>query len=323
MFITGVVNANSCVVFLYHHVSNTGPKSTSISPELFEEQLQYLQENDFQVLSLKSMLSGLKNNTLPNKCVVLTADDAYTSIAKNAYPLLQKYQIPMSVFVSTNAIDQKYRAMMSWQQMRQIQGENISFYNHFSSHKHLLDLSKKQIIDEINNAQKRLNQELKVTDKILAYPFGEANIEIANQVQKMGYTAFSQHSGVVSNGSDLQNLPRFPMASNFAKMTSFKLKVNTLPMPIISKRHHSIVNQNPPKLVINFQKIQSKSAQKNFNCFARVGTNIIWKDNKTVQIQAKKSLIHRRSKYNCTMPSTQKSRYYWYSVQWIRADMPE
>jgi peptidoglycan/xylan/chitin deacetylase (PgdA/CDA1 family) len=59
--------------------------------------------------------------------VVLTADDAYHSIAENAYPLLKKYQMPMSVFVATEPLDKKYSAVMSWQKMRDIQGEIMQF----------------------------------------------------------------------------------------------------------------------------------------------------------------------------------------------------
>jgi peptidoglycan/xylan/chitin deacetylase (PgdA/CDA1 family) len=36
---------------------------------------------------------------------VLTADDAYQSMVKSAYPLLEKYQMPMSVFVSSEPVD--------------------------------------------------------------------------------------------------------------------------------------------------------------------------------------------------------------------------
>lgn len=88
MLFSSLASANSCVVLLYHHFSDVAPKSTSISPKLFEQHLQYLQVNGFEVLSLQTMLARLNNHNLPNKCVVLTADDAYQSIAENAYPLL-------------------------------------------------------------------------------------------------------------------------------------------------------------------------------------------------------------------------------------------
>lgn len=321
---SGVVSANSCVVLMYHHFSNTTPKSTSISPELFEQHLQYLQENNFQVLALKTMLDKLKNNTLPDKCVVLTADDASQSIASNAYPLLKKYQMPMAVFVATMATDDKRKTIMSWEKMREIQGENLQFYNHTVAHQHLLDLTPQQIKSAIHQAQSRLNQVLSVKRKILAYPYGEANIAILKQVELMGYSAFGQHSGVVSVDSDLQNLPRFPMAQHFAKMNAFKLKVNTLPMPIISQRMDTLItDNNPPTLNLTFKKSVKKSAQARFNCFANGEVELFWKSNKSVSITAKKPLTHRRSKYNCTMPIGQKGRYYWHSVQWVNPKIAE
>lgn len=324
LLFSGVVSANSCVVLLYHHFSDTTPKSTSISPALFEQHLQYLQENNFKILALDKMLSALKNQTLPDKCVVLTADDAYQSIASNAYPLLQKYQMPLSVFVSTDAVDKKYKAMMSWGKMREIQGKYVQFFNHTVAHKHLLDLSPAQIKTTIQQAQSKLNQVFSLQQKILAYPYGESSMAILKQVEALGYYAFGQHSGVVSSSSDLQNMPRFPMAAHFAKMKSFKLKVNTLPMSVIAQRINTVItDDNPPALHLTFKNPLKKSTQAQFNCFASDGLKLLWKSDKSVSIIAKKPLTGRRSKYNCTMPSGQKERYYWHSVQWVNPKIAE
>lgn len=317
--LSGVANASSCVVLQYHHFSDATPKSTSISPTLFAQHLQYLQDNDFNVLKLSAMLERLENDNLPDKCVALTADDAYQSIAKNAYPLLKKYQMPMSVFVATEAADKKYSAMMSWQQMRDIQGEFVQFYNHTKTHPYLLDLDATQIQVQITQAQNRLSQELSQNEKIFAYPYGEANLEIFKQVEALGYVAFGQHSGVVSSSSNRQNLPRFPMAANYAKMKNFKTKVNTLPMPIKPKNTNPVFTNNPPTLALEFLKPLNKHQKANLNCFASGGVEMEWKGNQQVEITAKKPLTKRRSKYNCTMPSEQKGRYHWYSIQWVNA----
>jgi peptidoglycan/xylan/chitin deacetylase (PgdA/CDA1 family) len=317
-------NANGCVVLLYHHVANDTPKSTSISPKLFEQHLKYLQENNYNVLPLKTMLNQLKNKNLVDKCVVLTADDAYRSIAKNAYPLLQKYQMPMSVFVSTKSVNKNYKRMMNWQQMRDIQGEIMQFYNHSVSHPHFLDLDKSQIKIEVETAQNHLKKELGVVDKIFAYPYGEANPQIFQQLQDLGYIAFGQHSGALGEGFDLQHLPRFPMTSFYAKMDTFKLKVATLPLLIKHHRMSPILGeQNPPVLHLTFKEKLPKSEQKRFNCFASGGVEIDWKNAREVSIVAKKPLTDRRSKYNCTLPSREKGRYYWYSVQWINPEKAE
>ena len=323
LLFASTANAGSCVVLMYHHFSDTKPKSTSVSPELFEQHLQYLQDNHFKVLKLKTMLAHLKEGNLPDKCVVLTADDAYQSIAENAYPLLEKYQMPMSVFVATEPMDKKYPAMMSWQKMRDIQGEIMQFYNHTSTHSHLLDLNKEQVKVKITQAQNRLEQQLGKREKILAYPYGEASLAILNQVKNMGYSAFGQHSGVVSKTSNRQNLPRFPMATRYAKMSSFKTKVNALPMPIKAKTTNPIFTQNPPTLTLEFSKPLNKYQQNNFNCFASGGVNMTWEGNQSVAITANNPLDYRRNKYNCTMPSGQKGRYYWYSVQWVNLKIKE
>lgn len=317
MLFSTMVNANSCVILLYHHISDSTPKSTSVSPLLFEQHLQYLQDNNFKVLKLKKMLRHLDNNDLPNKCVVLTADDAYQSIAKNAYPLLKKYQMPMSVFVSTTPIDKKYIAMMTWQQMRDIQGNIMQFYNHTTTHPYLLNMDKTQIKTQITQAQNRLNQELNQSDKIFAYPYGEANFDIFKQVKDLNYTALSQHSGVVSKISNRQNMPRFPMAAGYAQMSNFKTKVNALPMLIKAKNINPVFTKNPPTLALEFSQPLSEYQKSQFLCFSNGGVNMTWQGNKIVKIIAKKPLTKRRSKYNCTMPSRQKGKYHWHSVQWI------
>jgi hypothetical protein len=118
-----------------------------------------------------------------------------------------------------------------------------------------------------------------------------------------------------------QNLPRFPMAGDYAKMLSFKTKVNALPMPIKLKNINPIFTQNPPTLELEFFESLNKHQKANLNCFANGGVNMTWQGDKSVKIVAKKPLTERRSKYNCTMPSQQKSSYYWYSIQWINPEI--
>lgn len=123
----------------------------------------------------------------------------------------------------------------------------------------------------------------------------------------MGYVAFGQHSGVVSTTSNLQNLPRFPMAANYAKMDAFKLKISTLPMPIVENKINPIVtNKNPPILRLTFKNPLTKSAKEKLNCFADSEVKIHWENDKKVSIVAQKPLINRRSKYNCTMFNQEK-----------------
>ena len=315
----GLIYASSCVVLLYHNISDITPKSTSVSPKLFEQHLKYLSEKNYNVISLSRMVEGLKLMNLPEKCVSLTADDANESIYSNAFPLLKKYNLPLSVFVSTGSIDMNYPSMMSWQQMRNMQNKNIYFYNHSVSHPYLINMKNDEIYSQITKAQLRLEQELGVKENFFAYPYGEENIEIIQLLEGLGYVSFGQQSGAISYNNDMSNLPRFPMSFKFADMSSFITKINTLPMPVIHKRVNSVVPNNNPILNLEFVEPLSNSKQKQFACYAGgSNTKVDWKSNKIVSIQANNELPSRRFRYNCTMPSGEGNRYYWFSKQFIK-----
>ena len=52
------------VILQYHHVSDTTPSSTSISPQQFEIHMQYLADNNFNVVALSDLMNSIKNNIL-------------------------------------------------------------------------------------------------------------------------------------------------------------------------------------------------------------------------------------------------------------------
>ena len=304
--------SSACVALVYHHFDTTTPASTSIAPTLFEKHLTYLSNNNFSVLSVSELLALLDSTeSLPDKCVILTTDDAYVSIYTNAYPLLKKYNMPMSVFVATDVIDKKYSAYMSYDQMRNMK-DIITFYNHSKDHSYLHALQTPAIMANINHAQQRLENELGTAQKILAYPYGEYSIEVMQTIKDMGYTAFGQHSGVINKKSNIYALPRFPMTNVYGSMKSFQTKVHTLRMPVIDATKQQITNTNPPTLKLTLEQ------ELSLNCFAN-GEPIqnIKKENLTYFITANTPLPLGRNKYNCTAGSKEKNRFYWYSHQWL------
>ena len=194
---TSIADDNQCVLLLYHRFSDEGPQSTSTSPAVFEKHLEYLYENGYKVLPLGEVIEGLKmQGILPKKCVSLTADDGFLSLYTNAYPLLVKYQMPMSVFVSTESIDKKYTLMLSWQQLQEM-SDLVDVYNHSVKHLHLVEQSVEVVQSEITQAQQRIQQELGVEEKFFAYPYGEFDDETYRLISDLGYVGFGQHSGAI------------------------------------------------------------------------------------------------------------------------------
>ncbi len=97
---------SKAIVLAYHRVISLKQDAQllSVSPENFELHLKFLSNNYFP-LSLHDLIEGLRRGNIPNKSVILTFDDGYLDNLIYAKPLLEKYNFPATVFVSSGYID--------------------------------------------------------------------------------------------------------------------------------------------------------------------------------------------------------------------------
>jgi peptidoglycan/xylan/chitin deacetylase (PgdA/CDA1 family) len=85
-------------VLMYHRFGLPG-QFRRLPIDVFEEQLRFLQEN-YSVVPLKTIVSGLvAGEALPARAVALTVDDAYDDFHRLAYPLIEKYRVPVTLYV--------------------------------------------------------------------------------------------------------------------------------------------------------------------------------------------------------------------------------
>lgn len=93
------------VILLYHRVADleTDPQLLSISPEHFAEHLEYISEH-YNPISLSVLGRAIEAKKIPDKSVVITFDDGYADNYLNAKPLLEKYDIPATVFVASGYV---------------------------------------------------------------------------------------------------------------------------------------------------------------------------------------------------------------------------
>ena len=75
-----------------------------VTASAFEKQLQYLARNS-RVLPLREAVDRLRHGSLPPRCVSLTFDDGYANNLEMAYPLLRKYDMPATIFLSSAYIE--------------------------------------------------------------------------------------------------------------------------------------------------------------------------------------------------------------------------
>jgi peptidoglycan/xylan/chitin deacetylase (PgdA/CDA1 family) len=69
----------------------------------FEKQIDFL-ANQYNVIALDEFLDRSRRDLpLPNSAVCLTFDDGYRNLARTAFPILEKRQMPSTVFLVTGA----------------------------------------------------------------------------------------------------------------------------------------------------------------------------------------------------------------------------
>lgn len=88
---------NQVLALAYHEVEDSDPDQTfvSVRTDHLIDQLAWLRENNYQPVSIDQILDASQGKTtLPEKAVLLSFDDGYSSFYTRVYPLLKAYQWP-------------------------------------------------------------------------------------------------------------------------------------------------------------------------------------------------------------------------------------
>lgn len=105
-FVRRKITKSQVAILMYHRVSpKIDPWSlSSLSPQSFETQIKYFSSN-YKILSLNRLIEYIVHGEpFPEKAVVMTFDDGYKDNYRYAYPILNRYNIPATIFLTTGHI---------------------------------------------------------------------------------------------------------------------------------------------------------------------------------------------------------------------------
>ncbi|WP_157617643.1 polysaccharide deacetylase family protein [Vibrio mexicanus] len=317
--------AESLNVLLYHHIADETPSVTSTRVEMFRAQLDHFENQGYQIVDLeqavKQVLSGKK---LAKKSLALTFDDGFSSVCDIAYPELKKRNLPFTVFVSTTPVDKGYQGYCSWEQLKEMSENGATIANHTLDHAHLVAkansdeswLSDAQ--NNINSAQKRIEEKIGHAPMMFAYPYGEYNTELKKWLDSQGYISFGQQSGSIGMHSDWQALPRFNTAGNYSSITSMRHKLNSLPLPLnyAALPDPQTTDKRP---VLDVTLLPSREAYyPHLQCYLNgQHIEVDWKSDKEFSVKPATPLSKGRHRVNCTAPHRNGTPYFWLSQQWL------
>ncbi len=99
-------NRNKPLILMYHRITDEA-YCAGLAPAEFEKHLAYVSKY-FRVVSIEQLLQEQASNQVKPYTLALTFDDGHADFFHHAWPLLQRYNLPASLYVTTGFIDRDY-----------------------------------------------------------------------------------------------------------------------------------------------------------------------------------------------------------------------
>ena len=193
------VEENYINVLCYHRFKDVAdPKdSYNITPKRFEEHMQFLKDSGYTVIPMSQYLKVIEGKEeMPEKAVVITIDDGYSSIKDKGYPVLKKFKYPSISYVYSVFFPGGKHSLTP-ADAKELMNEGLM---EFGSHSHTHPVMTKRgkmtdqeyidfLILEIITSKRYMEKKLGITMDTMAYPYGAYSKEIFKVVEKAGFKA--------------------------------------------------------------------------------------------------------------------------------------
>lgn len=185
-------------ILMYHRIGYQPGDGIVVSPELFEKQLRFLKENNYQTISLATWHElTTQGKKLPPKSIILTFDDGYKDNWEQAAPLLKKYGFSATVFMVAGEIGKENNwdnipprrgaPLMSLEELKGWVAQGCEVGSHGVSHANMTLIDPDALRNEIRKSKEILETSLEVPITFFCYPYGFLNDAVKKELALAGY----------------------------------------------------------------------------------------------------------------------------------------
>lgn len=205
----GISSAKATRVLTYHDFGSSQEVATGFTTPIsnFLDQMTLLAENH----TVQAM-GSLKVNPAPegDADICISIDDGFQSAISLAVPVLQKFQLPATFFVSTNYLGRK--GYLNEVDLRELCDLGFEIGSHGCSHTSITSLSSDQGMNELCESKRALEDITGQVIEYFAYPYGtirDFNELTDIQLAQAGYlAAFTSQHGSIGLNEHRFRLPR-------------------------------------------------------------------------------------------------------------------
>lgn len=205
-------------ILIYHQVGVELGREMEVSTEAFTRQLDWMQQHG-EVVDLETALDR-SGESGAERLFVLTFDDGFEDVYRNAFPLLQERELPFTLYLTTNPIETgeplasgyPEAKPLTWTQVNEMHDTGLATVGaHTHSHPDLRGLSIAEISKELDTSNRLIEVSTGVVPQHFTYPWGWWS-EAADQLVRDRYKTATLGAGTaIGPASDRVRLNRIPV----------------------------------------------------------------------------------------------------------------
>jgi peptidoglycan/xylan/chitin deacetylase (PgdA/CDA1 family) len=190
-------------VLLYHAVGSRPAHDSygfSIKPEQFERQMEALAKN--KQLEIRSFPKPQPSHS-PLR-VAVTFDDGFKDNLRTAAPILLKFNIPFTVFVTASFIKSEAQEYLTPSELRELASlPGVTIGSHGMTHLPLAQCDDSTLRQELSGSRSYIENVIGTPVTAIAYPHGSVDARVRDAASDAGYiTGGCSLFGINDEGSD-------------------------------------------------------------------------------------------------------------------------
>ena len=178
----------------------------------FEDNVTTLLNDGYTFITLEDLYKYNKGEIgLPEKVVIITMDDGWFGCYVDAYAVLEKYQIPATIFIVNTLMGKE--GYIDWDMAKEMYDSGlVKIHCHGYEHISYGSKDKETVVTHYTKSHQEIEEKLgEKQQKIMAYPAGRSSEDSIKWLKEIGFEVQAQtRYGTVnkSNNLDLTNLGR-------------------------------------------------------------------------------------------------------------------
>jgi peptidoglycan/xylan/chitin deacetylase (PgdA/CDA1 family) len=197
-------------ILAYHNVAISPADPFCVTPQAFEDQMQFLADSHLPVISLEQAIQTLQQPADLHPALVITIDDAYADLLQYAIPVLLQHHFTATIYAVTGkaglASDWGEASpsypTLTWLDLSDLSSLGFTIGSHSQTHPHLPAMDHPAMQQELTISKELIYIHTRQSFISLAYPHGEFGEREKSVSKQVGYPCAVAAGGLWGNGKD-------------------------------------------------------------------------------------------------------------------------